>query len=312
MFKIAITTSSFDVSANPLLKTLESLGFEILQNSFKRRLTEQEVADFLSRDVVAMIAGVEPLTKNVISGAPSLRVISRCGIGLDNVDLIEAKSRGITVLNTPSAPSKAVAEHVLALMLNKLRRVAEADRSMRMSQWNPLMGRMMASQTIGIIGLGRIGNEVAKLVQGFGAKVVGYDIDKKAGSINSNILSISLEELFKVSDIVSLHVPYSDETHHMINSRTLKIMKKDAIIINVARGGLIDEGALFTALKDGSLSGAAIDVYEQEPYSGQLITLENILLTSHMGSYARESRVLQEVESVENLFKGMKIQGLVS
>jgi D-3-phosphoglycerate dehydrogenase len=312
MPKIAITTSSFGQIENYFFNELRSLGFELIKNPFGRRLTENEVVEILSGDVVAMIAGVEPLSKKVITLSSSLRVISRCGIGLDNVDLNEAEARDIRVYNTPDAPTKAVAEFTIALILNSLRRVSEADRVLRSGGWKQLMGKALNSQTIGIIGFGRVGRRVASLARSFGANVVAHDIQQEGLTVIEGVDLLSLNSLLKISDIVSLHVPYSAETHHLINSKRFALMKNDAILINTSRGGLVDEAALFHALQNKLIGGAAIDAFESEPYMGQLTTFENVLLTSHMGSYSLESRNLQEIESIENLRKGMQLQGLLA
>jgi len=308
MSKILFTTSSFDLKNFAEIETLKSNGFELVLNPLKKRLNEVQIKDLLEEDVVGIVAGLEPLTENVLCGAKGLKVISRCGIGLDNVDLKTASKLGISVFNTPDAPTRAVAELTLSHILSLSRRIVEADRLVRAGNWESLMGSLISMQTIGIIGYGRIGRMVASLLQAFGAKVIVHD---KYYTPEGEIKSVSLEELLRESDIVSLHMPYSPENHHFINSDRLRLMKKGALLINIARGGLIDEESLFLALKSGSLGGAALDSFENEPYQGPLINCTNVQITAHMGSYAKESRSMQEAEACIELMKGLRLNGLI-
>ena len=172
MDRVLITTSSFDVENNPALQALQTAGIEVRANPYGRRLTESEIAKLLEADVRGMIAGVEPLTRTVLAGAAGLKVISRCGIGLDNVDLVAAKELGIKVCNTPGAPVTAVAELTVVLILDLLRRVAQADRTIRQGQWKQIMGNLLAFQKVGIIGYGRIGRRVGELLHAFGATIL--------------------------------------------------------------------------------------------------------------------------------------------
>lgn len=309
MPKILISTSSFVVQNNSYLTFLESRGFEIVLNPFGRRLSEGEIAELLKGDVCGMIAGVEPLTRTVFRSAPNLKVVSRCGIGMDNVDFLAAEEMGILVSNTPDGPSSAVAELTLAIMLDLLRNVSQADRNIRSGNWKPLMGNLLSCQTIGIIGYGRIGKKVCQILKSFGAKLLIYDrcdVDPEPG-----IKVVSLEELLVSSDIVSLHVPYEPSTHHLIGCDRLSAMKPRAFLVNVSRGGLVDEDDLYVALTNGKLGGAGLDAFEQEPYMGPLRELPNVVLTAHMGSYAKECRIQMEREAAENLVQGLIAQGII-
>ena len=253
----------------------------------------------LNEEVIGIIAGLESLTKKVLSSAKHLKVISRCGVGMDNVDLSEAKRLGIAVFNTADAPAKAVAELTLAHVLNQLRRVAEVDRNIRSGAWKPLMGNLLSRQTVGIIGCGRVGGQVARLLLSFGARVLVND--EFCELFPKNVEKHELNELLGLSDVVTLHLPYSQESHHIINQGALERMKPTAILINTSRGGLIDENALFEAIRSGKLSGAGLDVYEKEPYSGKLLELPRVTCTAHMGSYAKEARAEMEFEAAKNL-----------
>ena len=304
MSKVIITTSSFNLESKEI-KDIQSAGYEVVLSPYGRRLTEDEVKGMLAPDVVGMIAGVEPLTRDVIEGAQGLKVISRCGIGMDSVDTDAANDRAITVINTPDAPTKAVAELTIGLMLDCLRGVPRQDHSIRKGEWVRPMGGLLSARTIGMVGYGRIGKTTAKYAAGIGAKIIAYDSYVKEDP-NGIATFVSMDELYAQADIVSLHIPYSDDFHHLIDEVAIAKMKDGAIVINTSRGGLVDEDALAAALKSGKLSCAALDVYEQEPYKGSLVNVENAVLSAHTGSYAKESRIEQEVLSAINLLEGLK------
>ena len=308
MSKVLITTSSFNLGNFAQAKSLHDAGISIEVNPHGRRLSEDEVADLVATDVIAILAGLEPLTDRVLSNAKSLRVIARCGTGLDSVDLQAASRLGIDVFNTPDAPTQAVAELTLAHMLNSLRHISTTDSNMRSGKWTPTMGSLLATKTVGLIGVGRIGSAVAKLAQAFGARVIGFD---PVVSSHNSVELLSLDEVLNQADIVSLHVPINDQTHHIMNASAISRMKPGSIVVNVSRGGLIDESALHDALKSQHLSGAALDCFEDEPYSGPLLQIPGVHVTAHMGSYARETRDLMEVEASTNLVNGLRKRGLI-
>jgi D-3-phosphoglycerate dehydrogenase len=304
MQNILITTSTFDIASSPALAGLAAAGFKIIVNPKKRRLTEVEVSDLLSEyAVVGMIAGVEPITAAVLDRATGLKVISRCGVGLDSVDLTAAAARNIRVTNTPGAPVDAVAELTLALMLDLLRHVSETDRKLRQGEWQPLMGNLLRYQTVGLIGLGRIGSRVAQLVSAFGATVLACD--PKPYTVPPNVRLCAMDELLSNSSIVSLHIPYAKFAANIIGARELAAMPEGSLLINAARGGLVDETALASALGSGHLAGAALDTFQTEPYTGSLRDIPQMLMTAHMGSYAKESRMVMESEAAENLVAGL-------
>ena len=308
MSKVLITTSSFSLGNFAQAKSLHDAGISIEVNPHGRRLSEDEVAELIATDVIAILAGLEPLTDRVLSNAKSLRVIARCGTGLDSVDLQAASRLGIDVFNTPDAPTQAVAELTIAHMLNSLRHISTTDSNMRSGKWTPTMGSLLATKTVGLIGVGRIGSAVANLAQAFGARVIGFD---PVVSSHNSVELLSLDEVLNQADIVSLHVPINDQTHHILNANTISRMKPGSIVVNVSRGGLIDESALHDALKSQHLSGAALDCFEDEPYSGPLLQLPGVHVTAHMGSYARETRDLMEVEASTNLVNGLRKRGLI-
>ena len=307
---ILITTSSFDVESNEALAKIIAAGIKVKFNPYGRRLSEIEAVELLAEPgLIGMIAGVEQINHLALSGAPQLKVISRCGIGIDNIDRGSAEAFGILLCNTPNAPSIAVAELVVGLILDLLRKISLADRSIRAHVWKQHMGNLLAKKTVGIIGYGGIGRRVALLLSAFGAKVLAYDVRDMSGE--QGVIVCDLEQAVTQSDIVSLHVPYTLENHHLINDSVLNKMKPGAILINVARGGLIDEKALLKALETGRISGAALDCFETEPYNGPLIEFDQVVLTAHMGSYAMESRQIMEIEAAENLLQGLRFKGLI-
>ena len=309
MPRVLITTSSFNVEQNHGLQQLQLAGIHVTANPHGKRLTETEVAGLLDDDVVGMIAGVEPLTRLVLSKAPELKVISRCGIGLDSVDLVAASEYGIKVYNTPDAPTAAVAELTLGLILGLLRRISRADHDLHQGEWKEHMGSLLSTQTVGIVGFGRVGRRVAQLVRAFGSSLLAYDM--QAVDMPEYLERTNLDGLLRKSDIVTLHVPLVPGRGYLIGRPQFAVMKPGAFLVNTARGGLVDESALLEALQSGRLAGAACDVFEQEPYHGPLAQLPQVLLTAHMGSYARESRALMEQEAAENLVRGLVECGIL-
>ena len=305
--KILISSSSFGIDESAI-ETLKKVGFRVVLNPYNRKLEFDEFAELI-KDAFGLIAGTEKITEDLLERAKSLKVISRYGIGLDNIDLEAAKRRRIVVCNTPDAPTQAVAELTLALILNLYRRIGEVDRNLRSGKWTPLMGRLLSGKTLGIIGLGRIGKALVKLVQPFELKIIAHEPYPDNEFVSSYGVELaSLEKVLFESDIVSLHAPLTEETYHLIGRAGLALMKSDAIIVNTARGSLIDEEALIEALEKGIIGGAALDVFEEEPYSGKLKNFDNVILTPHIGTYAMETRIRMEREAVENLLNALRMQ----
>lgn len=310
MHEIVISTSSFDLDSNSGIDLLRTAGLKITTNPFGRKLTQTEISKLLGDSVVGLIAGVEPLTANVLASAKGLRVISRCGVGLDNVDLAAADKLDIPVLSTPDAPVDAVVEMTLGLMLATLRQIPEADRQIRNGGWPRLKGHLLKAQTVGILGLGRIGTRVASICSAFGARVIAHDPEIRDTA--ADVAWVELPELLSQSDIVSLHAPYNAATHHLINADHLAAMRPGAILINTARGSLVDEVELVKALQCGHLSAAGLDVFETEPYSGDLQSLPQVVLTPHLASSAIESRCQMEMEAANNLYQSLAEAGVIS
>ena len=243
-------------------------------------------------------------------------MISRVGIGLDSVDLLAAQKKGIKVSYTPDAPAPAVAELTIGLMLSLLRSVHISNSHMHRGEWHRFFGRRISEVTIGIIGIGRIGGGVLQRLSSFGtSRILLNDIRDRPGvNTGSQLEWVTKEEIYRQADVISLHLPLTVQTKNMIKLEQLLQMKSDALLINTSRGGIINEYDLADVLKSGHLGGAAIDVFEQEPYIGALAEVERCLLTSHMGSMSVDCRTRMEIEATEETVRfltGQALKGLV-
>lgn len=298
---VAVTTSSFAEYDKAPLEILRKAGYKVVTNSYKRRLRAEEVLK-LCKDAVGIIAGTESLDSSVLSKLPYLKAISRCGAGVENIDLNFTGKHKIKIYNTPDAPTQAVAELTVGLILNLLRKINQMDYGIKNGKWEKLMGNLLAGKKIGIIGFGRIGRRVAELLRAFNCEIAYHD-----PFVKNKLLSfkrIAKEKLLAWADIVTIHASTGEM---VLGAKELKLMRKGAWLVNVSRGMAIKEGALCDALRRNLLRGAALDVFSQEPYNGKLTKLTNVVLTSHIGSYAKESRITMEEQAVENLLKGLKI-----
>ncbi|RLD18753.1 MAG: phosphoglycerate dehydrogenase [Caldiserica bacterium] len=286
---------------------------------FRGKLKEDDLISIVENyDAILLRSGTK-ITKNVLEKAKNLKVIGRAGVGVDNIDVEEATRKGIIVMNVPSGNTISACEHTFALILSLLRKIPQADRSMREGRWDrkSFTGQELYGKTIGIIGLGRIGREVAKRAISFGMRVIGYDpFVSKEYFEKMGVEIVSLDELLKNSDIVTLHVALTDDTRYLINRETLSIMKKDAFIVNVSRGAVINEKDLFEFLKEGRIKGAALDVYEKEPPEElPFKELENVILTPHLGASTVEAqeRVSFEIaKQIRDYFLTNKITNAVN
>ena len=298
MPKVLITTVPFGDKNRLPLELLESANIDYVINPLGRRLKESELADMV-RDFDAVIAGTEPITELVMSRATRLRLISRVGVGLDSVDLLSAEKRGIKVSYTPDAPAPAVAELTIALMLCLLRSVNVANLQLHNGHWQRHFGRRLAEVTVGIIGAGRIGSRVLRRIPAFGTpRVLVNDLNPDLKLVPELKLEwVDKEEIYRHADVISLHVPLTVHTRNMIRRDQLLQMKPDALLINASRGGIVNERELAEVMTGGHLGGAAIDVFEQEPYSGELTKIERCLLTAHMGSMSVDCRTRMEIEA---------------
>ena len=304
MAKALITTVPFGEGNRVPLDLLENAGIEYLINPYNKKLTEDQLSELVG-DFDVLIAGTEPITDRVMGQASKLKLISRVGIGLDSVDLTAAKRRGIKVSYTPDAPAPAVAELTLCMILTLLRSVNISNSQMHSGKWERIFGRRLNNITVGIIGVGRVGTHLLRCMGGFGKiRILVNDINPN-NQLNQefNLEWVTKEQIYKEADLVSLHLPLTSLTRNMICREQLLQMKKDAFIINTSRGGIINENDLHRVMVEGHLGGAAIDVFQNEPYQGKLCEIDRCLLTAHMGSMSIDCRSQMEIEATEEAIR---------
>ena len=299
--KALITTVPFGKVDTKPLELLNAAGIEVNINPIGRKLTELELADLIQGHEI-LIAGTEKITDLVLDKASELKLIARVGIGLDSVDLWAARKRNIKVSYTPDAPSPAVAELTIALVLSLLRHVQLSNYRMKSGVWHRYFGKRICDSIVGVIGIGRIGTLVISHLLNFGCKKILIN-DINVG-VPEEFKSESVEwcnkkEIYKCADVISLHVPLTAKTLNMITKKDLETMKPGACLVNTSRGGIVNEKDLESVLKTGHLSGVALDVFEQEPYDGPLAQIDRCILTAHMGSMSQDCRAAMEIEAVE-------------
>ncbi len=311
--RVLITTVPFaDKDKLPIL-LLENEQIEYVINPYNQKLTSAQLAELIP-GFDAIIAGTENINSEVLANADRLKFISRVGIGLDNVDLLYAKEKNINVSYTADAPAPAVAELTVGLMFSLLRYTQLSNIQMHQGKWHRYFGRRFSEVTIGIIGAGRIGSKVIKHILTFSP--VKILVNEPIPSLElKNIPElewVSKEEIYKNADVISLHLPLNSETRDMINKVELLKMKSDALLINTSRGGIINENDLFEIMQSGHLGGAAIDVFQQEPYNGPLQKIDRCILTAHMGSMSVDCRSKMEIEATEEVVRFFKNEPLKS
>jgi D-3-phosphoglycerate dehydrogenase / 2-oxoglutarate reductase len=302
---ILISAFPFGISRKTV-QQLDSTGMPYKANPYSRRFTEAELISHIG-DASILIAGTEPITARALDAAPKLRLIAKVGIGLDNVDLNAAKERGIPVTYTPDAPAPAVAELTIGLMLDLLRGISRANRLMHEKQWLRILGRRMDELTVGVVGVGRVGRRLVRILRaGFpNARVLCNDLrpDEKFGQEVGGVEWTAKPRLYSESDIITLHVPLTETTRGLIGEREIAAMRPTAVLINTSRGGIVDEAALAAALRSHRLAGAAMDVFEPEPYTGILTDVDECILTCHMGSMSEDCRIAMESEAAEEVVR---------
>ena len=281
-------------------------GVKVVCNESGKRLSEDQLVATKPVNCVGIIAGLEPLSARVLDNYPELKVISRLGAGMDTVDLDAARRRGVSVLGTPDATTDAVAELTIGLMITSLRGIATSDRNMHSKTWRPVTGSLIKGRTVGIVGFGRIGRRVAELVEAFGARVVYYDPFAQGRDTRS----VTMQQLLAESDILTLHAPLNDQTRGVLGAGEISRLKPGCLVVNVARGGLVDETALASAVHAGRLK-AAVDCFVDEPYSGALCDEPDAVLTAHMGSLTTETRTLMEVTAARQLVAELRKHGVL-
>jgi D-3-phosphoglycerate dehydrogenase len=306
---ILVTLSAFGADSDRPLRLLEQSGFTFSLNPDNRRMKPDEVIK-LGRTCQGVVASVEEYSVETLAQLPNLRCISRCGVGIDNIDLREAKRRGIAVLNTPDEPVAAVAEMTLGMMLSLLRELPQVNILMHERKWQRITGSLLAGKTIGLIGLGRIGRRVAELVQAFEARVIGVEPYPDLEWIRNHAVElVTLPALLGCADVVSIHAAASLEEPFRLGAAEFAQMKPGARLINMARGAFVDDVALSDALASGHLSGAGLDVFPEEPYTGPLCQSDRVLLSPHQASLTLETRIAMETRAVENLVGYLQGEG---
>ncbi len=294
---------------------LHQAGIELLQKEVEVEvatgLSKEELIEKIKDKDALIVRSATKVTREVIEAGKNLKVIGRAGVGVDNIDLKAATERGIIVVNAPTASSITVAELTLGLMIALARNIPQANASLKAGKWEKkkFMGIELRGKTLGVIGMGRIGSQVVKKAKAFEMKCIAYDpyISKSVAEELGVEIAESLDELLKKSDFITLHVPLTDQTRHLINKEAIEKMKDGVYIINAARGGVIDEQALYEALKSGKVAGAALDVFEKEPPEGNpLLTLDNFIGTPHLGASTQEAQRLAATIVCEDVLKVLK------
>lgn len=306
---IVVTWPHAYIGPGSALDPLERRGWGVVLEPKMGARSPAEVQRIMS-GANAAIVSTDPFPADVLDALPDLRVISRMGVGVDSIDVPAATERGVLVTTTPGANHAVVAEHTLAMILALVRRLPQNDASMRAGNWDRaglLTPRTLSAMTVGIVGMGRIGQSVAQMVAGFGAKVI-YSDPFYQGQAIADARQVELSDLLRNADLISLHVPSTPQTKGLLDSAALENMKSEALIVNTGRGDAIVESALIQALEDGTVAGAALDVFENEPdVSQRLLELPNVLLTPHTAALSPESihaMMSSAVSSVEHVLDG--------
>lgn len=316
LLKILSTSPTFGYYATEPMEYLKSHGCEVELVPQGKKMSEKELIQNVS-EYDALIVGVEKITKAVIEGSKKLRVVAKHGAGFDNIDVEAASRKGIVVTNAPGTNSDAVADLTIGLFLSLARKIPFADRSVKESGWLRIVGFQINGKVLGIIGLGQIGKRVAKRALGFDMRILAYDVIKdETFAQKRGVTFVSLDEVLRESDFVSIHVPLNTSTRRMIGERELGLMKKEAFLVNISRGDIVDEEALYQALKEGKIGGAALDVFSSEPPKGNpLLALDNLISTPHMGAYTydalRETGMVCAREIID-FFEGRRPQFVVN
>lgn len=304
--KILITPKSYKSYKEEAHALLRENSYEIIENDLGRTMTEEEIIQHAKEDVVGIIIGVDPLPAYVLEQCKDLRAISKYGVGMDNIDLKRAEELGIKVNNAVGTNNVSVAEHAIALMFSLSRDIPSISKGVKSGGWDRVIGSEITGKTLGLIGGGQIGKEVAKRAVGLGMHVKIYDPffnDETFLQTYAIQLCLDLDHLYKESDIISLHVPATPETSGMIDRRALEKMKSTALLINTSRGELVDEEALYEALVNKKIAGAAQDVFSSEPPQPgeKLLDLDCFLLTPHIGAFTNEAVQKMVNVSTQNL-----------
>ncbi|EMT37916.1 D-3-phosphoglycerate dehydrogenase [Thermoanaerobacter thermohydrosulfuricus] len=300
--KILITPRSFGKTSNVPFEMLKKYDYEIIRNESGKPYEESELINII-KDIDGIIVGLDKITSNVLKNAKKLKVITKYGVGMDNIDIEEAEKLGIKITFTPGANKESVADLAFSLMLCLSRNVIKLDNIVRSNKWEKIVGYEVYGKTLGIVGTGSIGKGVAKRATGFDMKILAYDKYPDYDFADKiGMKYVDKKTLLEESDFITLHIPLSDETYHFIDEEEFNIMKNTAYIINTSRGGIINENALYNALKDKKIAGAALDAFEEEPpLNSKLFELDNVILSPHCGASTKEATDRMGIMAVEGL-----------
>ncbi len=304
MRKILIATSTFN---EKYIKYLKKNNFQIILNNSGQKVDSQFLKRKIS-DIDAIIAGTENYTFDILNKAKHLKVISRLGVGADNIDFVECKKRNIKIHTSKVDLSKIVAEHSIAMILNCLKKINYFDLNFRKGIWKKSKTESLSNKKIGIIGFGKIGKEIFRLTKPFNMK---YYFNDKIKKTPKNVKYMSLRKIFTTCDIITIHLPFNKITHNIINNKVLPTKDSKIIIVNTSRGGVINEDHLFKFLKKNEQAFACLDVFKQEPYLGKLKNLKNTILTPHVSGYSHHIREQMEQEAINNIQKELKSYKLI-
>jgi D-3-phosphoglycerate dehydrogenase len=301
MAKVVVTDPAFALLADALQR-LKGAGHEVVSTPFPVR--EEELLDYLL-GAAAIVSGPDPIGRRALGTAPGLKVIARFGVGLDNIDVEEATRRRVIVTNAAGANADAVADFTFLLMLALSRDLCRAAAVVRQGRWEVCRGVEVWAKTLGVVGTGQIGRRVVERARGFAMKVLACDVARDRALADAyGVRYVELPELLRASDFVTLHVPRLPATIGLIGERELGLMKPGAYLINTARGGIVDEAALFRALKEGRIAGAALDVFAEEPPPpGGMLELDNLIATSHIASSTEEAMCNVAANCLENVLR---------
>lgn len=303
--KVAITSEFFGKFSDEAFKILKESGLEVIPNRYDKYLDKEEEIVSLTKEANAVICDLENISEKVIDQSPNLEVIARRGVGTDSVAVKYADEKGIKVARTLGVVEKPVAELVMSYILNISRRIMSLNDSMHQGDWNKILAHSVDGKTIGIIGMGNIGQEITRKAQAFDMDVIYYDVDRKEDLEEKlGIEYKKLDELLKKSDVITLHVPLNDHTRNLIDYSSMKKMNKSPIIINTARGPVINNQDLKRALEEDLVSFAAIDVFDEEPKTNSVLqNCKNVILTPHVGTFTEEIFIKMDVLAAENVVK---------
>lgn len=308
MKKVLVTPRSFaKYNRQEVMDLFQKNNIEAIFNPYGTIMNEEQLIEAL-KDIDGLIVGVDPITEKVIDSAPNLKAIAKYGVGIDNIHMNRAKAKEITVSRTVGANSSAVADYSFALLMAVARRVVEIHNGCKNGDWGKKIALDVYGKKIGILGLGAIGRGMVERAKGFNMDIYGYDVFKDEEYIQENNIKFAdVERIVRECDFISIHMPLTEDTHHMIDKDLLSKAKSNLVLINTARGGIVDEEALYQAIVDKKIYGAGIDAFEEEPpENSKLLSLDNVVAGSHTAASSFEATNLMSLMATENIIKDLE------